>query len=276
MKKIFILILAVISVTMTAQKKEKIKGNREVLIKKFEIPSFNSLEVGERFNIKLEKAIDTTRVVIEADDNLFDVIHYQVEEGVLKFYTSMEIVKKKRLRITVFVPEDFHQIKINEKAEVFNEDVLEFKALQIETGDKSSAELNLEIKDELAINTLGKSEIKLEAEAPKATFVLDEDSQLKGKIDIKNLDLKVFKSADAKLEGDVEQLSLTATDKAELKASDLSVKEADVKVKNKSDVYLNISNNVVLSLSGKSKTYLYGSSKIKLKSFNDNAILYKK
>jgi len=276
MKKIFILILAVISVSMTAQKKEKIKGNREVLIKKFEVPTFNTLEVGERFNIKLEKAIDTTRVVIETDDNLFDVIHYQVEDGVLEFYTSMDIVKKKRLRITVFVPEDFHQIKIKEKAKVFNEDELVLKTLQLETGDKSSAELNLAVKDELRINALGKSEIKLEAEAPKATIVLDEDSQLEGKIDIKKLDLKAFKSAYAKLEGEVEELLLTAADKAEIKASEFLVKEANVKVKNKAEVHLNISNNVVLSLSGKSETYLYGSPKIKLKSFNDNAVLYKK
>jgi len=276
MKKVFILILAVISVSMTAQKKEKIKGNREVLIKKFDVPTFNTLEVGERFNIKLEKATDITRVVIEADDNLFDVIHYQVEDGVLKFYTSMEIVKKKRLRITVFVPEDFHQIKIKEKAKVFNEDELELKTIQIETADKSSAELNLTLKDELRINALGKSEIKLKAEASKGIFVLDEDSELEAKIDIKKLNLKVSNSAYAKLEGEVEELSLTATDKAEIKASELKVKEANVKVKNKAEVHLNISNNIVLSLSGKSETYLYGSPKIKLKSFNDNAVLYKK
>ena len=124
MKKILLFILTVISFSMTAQKKEKIKGNREVLIKKFVLPSFSALEVGEHFNIKLEKATDTTRVIIETDDNLFDVIHYQVDEGVLKFYTSMEIVKKKRLRITVFVPEHFHRIKLKEKAKVFNEDKL--------------------------------------------------------------------------------------------------------------------------------------------------------
>jgi len=276
MKKIFILVLAVISVTMTAQKKEKIKGNREVLIKKFDIPSFNTLEVGEHFNIKLEKAIDAPRVIIETDDNLFEVIHFQVEDGVLDFYTSMEIVKKKRLRITVFVPEEFYQIKLNGKAKVFNEEMLELKSLQIDTDDKSSAELNLTLKDELHINALKKSDIELKVDVPKAIFVLDDDSQLNGKIAIKNLDLKVFNSAYATLEGEVDELSLTATDKAEVKDSKLSVKEANVLVKNKAEVHLNIINNVVLSLLGKSETYLFGNPQIKLKSFNDNAVLYKK
>ncbi len=276
MKKRIFILLAILSLPIMAQKKQKIKGNREVLIKKFTVAPFNAIEVGEKFKVKLLKTNDAPRIIIETDDNLFDIIHFRVEDEVLKFWTTMEIVKKKRLRVTVYVPEDFNKIKLIERGQVFNDEQLEFKSLILETHDKSEAKLNLRIKDKFDLLAADKSDLDLEVFAQKGTVKLTNNANLKAKINIKTANIELDKSASGELEGDINQLVLKAGDKSEVKAANLTVKELDLTVSAKATVHINVSKQVVMKLSGKSETYLYGSPEIKLKSFEDNAVLYKK
>ena len=276
MKKLLLIFLAITSLSTYAQKKEKIKGNREVLIKKFTVASFNAIEAGEKFKIKLQKTTDTTRIEIETDDNLFDVIHYKVEDETLKFWTSMEIVKKKRLRITVFVPESFNKIRLVEKGQVFNDEQLELNNLALEAFNKSEAKLNLHIKDNLEVTATDKSDLNLEVDVPKAGFKLSEDSNLKAKISTKSVTTELDKSAYCKLEGKTDRLVLKATEKTEVKAENLVAKNVELTVLDKASVNINASKQIIMNLSGKTETYLYGSPGIQLKSFKGNAVLYKK
>ena len=276
MKKLILIMLAIMSLSANAQKKEKIKGNREVLIKKFTIAPFSAIEVGEKFKVKLQKATDTTRVIIEADDNLFDVIHFNVEDDVLKFWTTMEIVKKKRLSVTVFVPEQFNKIKLVEKGQVFNDEQLELKKLSMETYSKSEAKLNLNIIDDFELTATDKSDIELEVTAPKAVVKMLENADLKAVVTIKSVSVEVNKSANCELEGNINQLVLKAGQKSKVNAEKLMAKEVKLSAFDKASVNINATKQIIMNLSGKTETYLYGSPEIKLKSFEGNAVLYKK
>jgi len=276
MKKLALILFALISISITAQKKEKIKGNREVLIKKFELPHFNEIEVGEKLEIGLQKAVDTTRVIIETDDNLFDVIKFSVENGVLHFYTTMEIVKKKRLRITVFVPEDFDKISLIEKGKVYNEERLRLENLRIEATRKSKAELNLNINEILEIEASGKAELKVEAFVKDVYIRLTENASLEAKLEAKNADLNLDDHSYCKLQGNVDYMKVDMQVKAKLRASELQSKEAVLTLKDKASAEVNNTGDLELKLSGQSQTYIFGSPKINLKVFKDNAALYKK
>ncbi len=277
MKKFLVLLsLAFAVYSAPAQKKGKIKGNKEVLIKKFDLPHFTALDLDEHFKVRLQKAIDTTRVIIETDDNLFDVIHFKVENGVLQFYTTMEIVKKKRLRITIFVPEDFNRITLHQHAEVFNDENLNLSSLTLETNDKTKANLNLHLKDKWVVNALGKSESDIEVYAGEAAIYLSEDAFMKGVLNIKKLSLTMDDHAKAKLSGEVAQMTLKIKEKAKIDAVELNVKKAVIKAFDKASLEITVKDLAELYLSGHTKTFLYGNPKIKLKAFEDNAILYKK
>ncbi len=276
MKKIMLILLTITSLSAFAQKKEKIKGNREVLIKKFTIAPFTAIEVGEKFNIKLEKATDTTRVVVETDDNLFDVIHFKVEDKVLSFWTSMEIVKKKRLRITVYIPANFNKIKLLEKGHVFTGTQLELNKLNLESYYKSGAKLDLKIKENLELNALEKSDLDLEILAPKANVNLSDNANLKAIFNLKTAEIEVNHSASCELEGDIEQLNLKALEKSKVKADQSDIKNVNLLSSDKAKVYISVTKQIIMNLSGKTETYLFGTPEIKLKSFEDNAALYKK
>jgi len=276
MKKIILFLAVLVAFYSHAQKKPKIKGNKEVLIKKFMLPAFSEIEVGEKFEIELQKSVDTTRVVIETDDNLFDVIHFKVENSVLKFYTIMEIVKKKRLKITVFIPEYFHKIKLVDKGKVFNKEVLDLKSLQLEAVEKGKADLYLNLKDSLSVQATGKTDLKLDVNTRDADIILAENASVKGKLNAKKTEISLDDHTGCKLEGSSKFLKISALSKSKFEGVKFEVKEADVLASGKSKVFLNVSGKVDLKLSGETETELYGSPKINLNTFKDNAVLYKK
>ena len=52
-KQILLIVLTLISSITFAQKKEKIKGNKNIIINETSISSFNRILVGEKFKIEL-------------------------------------------------------------------------------------------------------------------------------------------------------------------------------------------------------------------------------
>jgi hypothetical protein len=276
MKKILIVLISIISVAGFAQKKEKIKGNKEVLIKKFTVPSFSAIEVGEKFKVAIQKTSDTTRVVIEADDNLFDVIHYTVTDNVLSFSTSKEIVKKKRLRITVFVPEKFNAISVKEKGQVFNEEDVVFDNMKITATQRGEIDLNLQIKNNLVVDATDKTELVINGRAKTAKIHISESAEVKGEFSTDIIDLDLDDHAYCNFEGSANQLKLEAKSKSELKFRSFKTINAKLSIYDKSDVIVHVSDNLVLNASGSSSTEIYGTPKINLNSFKDNATLYKK
>ena len=276
MKRIIIVLISLISVASFAQKKEKIKGNKEVLIKEFSIPDFSAIEVGEKFKVAIQKTTDTTRIVIEADDNLFDVIHYSVTDKVLSFNTSKEIVKKKRLRITVFVPKKFNSITVKEKGQVFNKEDLAFDNIKITASQHAEADLNLQIKNNLVIDAADKTELVINGRAKSAKIHISANAEIKGNFSASTIDLDLDKHAYCNFEGSAKQLKLEAKSKSELKFKSFKVNNAAIHAYDKSNVIIHISGNLELIATGSSSTEIYGSPKINLKSFKDNATLYKK
>jgi len=276
MKKILLLIISLISLTGFSQKKEKIKGNREVLIKEFSVADFEAIEIGEKFAVAIEKTSDTTRIVIETDDNLFDVIHFNVENKTLHFSTSKEIVKKKRLKITVFVPEKLNSISVIEKGKVFNDDKLSLDNLQIKANNRGEINLDLQIKNNFVIKASDKSKIELTGNAQTASVNLADNAKLETEWQVQNVDILLNDYAYFKAKGSAHQLKLRAQNKTTCKASKWIVKDAIISSFDKAETSINVSGNLSLEETGNTAVYIYGSPKINLKKFNDNASLYKK
>lgn len=276
MKKLLLLSLILTVFVSTAQKRGKIKGNREVLIKKFDLPAFTALEAGENFKIGIQKATDTTRVVIETDDNLFDVIRFKVEEGILKLYTLMDIVKKKRLRVTVYIPNDFQKIKVIDKAKVFNDETLDFETLSIETSNRGKVDLNLNIKKSINITGRDKSELQLNLSGKKAKIYLTDNAILNGNFGLSEANIEAEKHAEINLEGSLKELQLKLKDKAKFDSEKLVIEKADLKAFDKAVINIKVTNTIEMSLFGETETYLFDRPKIILKAFDDHAALFKK
>ena len=93
MKKILlVLIIFVAGISQTtAQSTDKIKGDRNVTIRQTYIDDFETIVVDGDFSIE---AVYNSKpsVEIEADDNLHDVIQFEVIDGVLSFVQTIRFV----------------------------------------------------------------------------------------------------------------------------------------------------------------------------------------
>ena len=277
MKKVLLIALALISLNALAQKKEKIKGNREVLIKKFTVEAFDKLEVGEKFEVLLQKNDEEpSQIIIETDDNLFDVIHFEVNDGTLRFSTSKEIVKKKRLRISVFVSEKFNTIQLIEKGKVFNDEALDLDQLKIISEQRGQSDLNLNIKNNLIVEASGKSKLKMKIKSGSVKLQLHDNASLEASVKTSDLGVSMDGHTDCQFEGVAKQMLVDIKDRAKLNAKKIDAQDMVITAADKAESKLNASGNLVLKLSGDSETYIYNSPKINLKHFKDNAKIYKK
>ena len=83
-KKIALLFTFLFLTTIAvAQKKEKIKGSKIVTVWVKEIPSFENIEINDNFEVFLVKS-DKPSLEIEADDNLHEIINYEVAGETLR------------------------------------------------------------------------------------------------------------------------------------------------------------------------------------------------
>ncbi len=276
MKKILLILLVGLTMISYGQKKEKIKGNREVLIKKFLLPDFEALRVGEKFQIGLKKSTDTTRVIIETDDNLFDVIHFKVDEGILSFYTTQEIVKKKRLKITVYIPDHFHSIELIEKGKVYNEEDLSLEELSIKAFDRGKSDLILDIKKKLAINAGNKSHLKMDVTAPVAEIYMDEYAQTDLKASFSQLSLSLNGHSAFNIQGKAKDAEIRPNDKAQYKGENFIIENVSLITKDKTKTHINAGKKLDLIARGEADVYIYNEPEINLKAFKDHAVLYKK
>ena len=92
MKNTIILLTVILFSTVAwSQKKEKIKASKIVTVSQKEIGNFDSLEILDNIDVFLVKG-NSCAIEIEADDNLHEIINYEVSGNVLKI-NALKLVK---------------------------------------------------------------------------------------------------------------------------------------------------------------------------------------
>jgi len=271
MRNITIFIALVFCFQAFGQRKPKIKGNKNVVDVREELPPFSAIELKDDLDIMLQKS-SSEGYSITADDNLIDVLKFEVEDSTLVISSYYKITGKKKLDITI------------------NYNYIEAITLQdgrVEMKDIISSE-------QLYINTYGSSKLQLNANAPfvnlnmegnsSGDFNIDSDSLsivLKDRIDVgiyavsdSNV-LKMSENASVKLEGTAETLTINLLGNANLKAEKLEAATVTATLEESPSARINAYKDFELSSRGSSKTYFYGAAKIVLLDFLDTSQLHR-
>ena len=107
MKKLALLFIAVLITGFSyGQKREKVKGSKNVTIEKKEIGNFENLEIEDNIEILLIKG-DKCSLEIEADDNLHNEININSNGNTLRLTTLKEVGGFKKFLVKVFYNNDF-------------------------------------------------------------------------------------------------------------------------------------------------------------------------
>lgn len=275
MKQSIALLLILLCTTFAvAQKKEKIKGSKVVTNKVKEISDFNTLEVSDNIEVIFEKG-EIPVVKIETDDNLQDQIAVTSVGSTLKLHTLKEITRFTKLIVRITYTNEINSITTKDDAIVNAIQEIHSDNLSIKSFDSSKLFLNIVSKN-FNLQTAQKSTIELNLKGENAKIVMSDNSELKALIKGTDFACDMYQKAKAKIEGNADSGAIRLDNNATLTAAKLQIKSITLVAEQGSEGSVNAEKEIVISASEKSEIQLYGSPKITLQRFDDEAKLLKK
>ena len=275
MKKItLLLLLSIISMASFSQKKEKIKGDKNVITvnKGFE-NGFSAIEIAENLKVKLTNSL-INGYTLTADSNLHDDIMFTVSEGILKIYTTSNIVSSKKLDITLSL-NNLDYIYLKDDAEIKSEKTFDSNAITIDA--QNSSKFDLELKSNqvsIKMNSGAKGKLKLRAD--ELIIAMSDKAYLEADINVNANSTSLANNAKLKLDGNCDKASFSTIDSSELDAKRMKVSSAEVTATKGSEVHIDARKNLSIDARDKSKVFVYSEPKIDIKKFADKAEIIKK
>jgi hypothetical protein len=274
-KKLLALFLLLFFISLQAQKKAKIKGDKNVIEKTQTLSGFDAIEVHDDLEVTFTAGNASNNYFLKADTNLHDVVKFEVTDSILKIRTTAKIVSKKKLEIVLNVM-NIHAVKLYNDARlkqlgslVVNED------FDIMGKDDSKMKLNINARNiNLSLSNKADAEVDLQADSIK--MILSDKGDAKAILKTAALDLQMYKDADLTVSGDAEDLKLSMVGKPVLKAEKLMTRTVDVKQHDGSQATLNCSKEIGVFLEGKSKLYLYNTPNVTMNGIHGKSELLKR
>ncbi|MFK7782854.1 GIN domain-containing protein [Psychroserpens sp.] len=276
MKKItlFLLITLGFYTIGFSQDADKVKGDRNVTIKQTYVDNFNSILVGEDFEVELYYNSKPS-VEIETDDNLHEYITIEVIDSVLSFRTTKDIRSKKELKIKVNYSDGFSHIETRENAEIRSLTSLELNDVSLKVSGSSKAYLNVKANN-FSFNSIDKSKVKLNLTATKTSIQMSDNCKLDALINSKETKVDLYQRANIDIEGTTDNLLLISDNNSKFNGKDFTTRTCTAICEFASDAYLEVTESIIIEASGSSELYLFANPKISINKFTDTAKLQKK
>lgn len=273
-KYTILLLLSIFSIVTFAQKKEKIKGDKNVttVTNGFD-KGFTTIEVFDNLKVTLTKSLQNS-YTLTTDENLHDVIQFTINEGVLKIYTTSNIVKSKKLDITLSLY-NLESIFLKDDAELKMDKVFDSNTITINA--QNSSQFDIETKaSQATITMLNDAKGKLKLHADQIAITMADKTNLDADINTDNTNASLSSSAKLRLDGNSDKVLFTTIDSSELDAKRLKVSSANVNTKDKSELHIDARKNLAIDARDKSKIFVYSEPKIDIKKFTDRAEIIKR
>ncbi|NNK88316.1 MAG: DUF2807 domain-containing protein [Flavobacteriaceae bacterium] len=267
-------IVCVLFSTSYAQKRDKIKGSRNVTISQTNINSFNRIIVGEDFKIDLIEGQQAS-VFVEADDNLQDVVKYNVADSTLSFQTTKNITTFKKLNIKVTYTRTLKQIETIDNGEVSSLTSIDLDEVTLTHSGSSRAYLNIK-SPKFKLTNNDRSKLKLNVKTSLATLELNDNSKIEALIEGESLEVDIYQRANAKIEGGLQKMELRADNTSIFNGRNLVVANAEISGDLNCNIYINVTDAVSIGAKGNSEVFIYNNPAITLTAFEGTSKLHKK
>lgn len=170
-----------------------VEGNGKVKERTIEVKEFSSIHVSGHFSVYISQGKKSS-VVLEADENLHDLIDITVQGSKLVVETRERIGQAEALNIIITNP-DYEKLQLSGAVELVGETIIESPSLMI--GCSGAADIDLEINTEdFGVDISGAADIHLSGTSKNADFELSGASSLRA-ADLKCEDIEVDMSGAA-------------------------------------------------------------------------------
>ena len=269
-----LLLLLLVSTLAVAQKNEKIKGSKIVTIAQKEIGDFDSIEVNDNIEVYLDRG-EKQELKIEADDNLHDIIVFDVNSKTLRINTSKTATNYKKLIVRVTYTNELQKITARNNSIVNAIQEIQLDDIAFESFDNAKLNLNVN-SNNFSLKSDDKSKTELNLKSKNSLIELSKNATLKALITALDLKCDLYQKSKAILEGDVTNAKIRLDNNALFTANNLVINNAELLAESYSNSSINVSTAISIDASGNSEIQLYGNQKIEIKRLADNAVLSKK
>ncbi len=272
MKHVILFLSLMVCFQAFSQRKPKIKGNRNVVEVQKSLPPFRAIELKDDLEISLQQAPEEG-YAITADDNLIDVLKFQVEDSTLIIGSFYNITGKKKLDITVYY--NYLEAISLRNGDIRMKQPIISDVLDVKIYEAAQIQLNAEAT-QININMEGNSSGDFTLTGDEMNFVLKDRIDARMYTDSKTNHFKMEKNASARMEGTVDSLNVNLSGNTNLRGQRLEANIVIANLQESATAEVNATTDFELTSSGSSKTYLYGDAKIKIIDFLDTSELHKK
>jgi len=273
--KISYLLVALLVTSLSfSQKKEKIKGSKIVTIAVKEVNTFENIEVGDNFEVLLVKGTKPS-IEIEADDNLHEIINYEVSGNTLKISALKDPTGFKKFTIRINYSNDLQLITARNEVTLKALADIELDKIIIKNYNTSKSFLNVK-SNYFALILDDKAEAELNVKAESTNLELSKNSELKALITSPEFKLDMYQKSTALIEGTVLNGKIRLDNSSHFTAPKLIIDSLELDTEGYAKCEVNVSNTLTLAASGKSEIELWGEQKIIIKKFLNNTLLRKK
>ncbi len=273
--KISYLLVALLVTSLSfSQKKEKIKGSKIVTVAVKELNNFENIEVGDNFEVLLVKGTKPS-IEIEADDNLHEIINYEVSGNTLKISALKDPTSFKKFTIRINYSNDLQLITVRNEATLKALADIELDKITIKNYNNSKSFLNVK-SNYFALILDDKAEAELNVKAESTSLELSKNSELKALIASPELKLDMYQKSTATIEGTATIAKMRLDNNSHLNAPKLVIGTLEVDTDNYAKCEINVSSAITIAAGCKSQIELWGEQKIIVKKFLNNTLLRKK
>ena len=276
MKKIFILLVAVLcTVTVAAQKLPKIKGSGIVELKEVSITEpFNAINIDGDIDIELIQG-DENGYSIETDDNLIEVVQFGVADSTLSVSLTHRITKKKKFNVLIKTS-DLSGVELNNGAQLESNKKLTGSNLNIIAGKSAKFDLDIDYTNTVAVSLSLDASGDLESNAKNTKFQLTDRSSLKVSATSDSLSMNVTDYSKLTMSGSATNAQINIKDNAKLLSKDTSLNTVEINLKDKAEGTVNVKENITLYAKDTSTLQLYGDANITVSGLKNKAKILKK
>lgn len=269
-----LLVLALLVLGNTYGQKEKIKGNKIVSTEQLDVEDFHTIEIYEGFEVTLDEGSDN-QVKIEADSNLQEVIQVEVVDSVLTIKSDRDMRRAKALNLDISYASELKKIILYDKVNIKSLSPINTTKLIVNANDNAEVFLTADANQVDCI-TNGKSIVELHVTAQEVTYQINENSEVKGIVTTDSLKVDLYQKGYAKLEGEAKSMLVRADNDTDFYGEKLSVAKTTLIAEGASDCYILTNEEISIEAKDKTEIYLLGEPKVIMKTFANEAILYKK
>lgn len=162
-KMLFLVLITTLLSSCSVDMFNGINGDRNVVTKnRTTNADFSKIKVSTGLDLEISQG-NENKIVLEADENLHDIIFTEVENGVLKIYSEKSIWKAKSKKVFVTV-KNLHELSATSGAFVTNENIFKSDTLRIIATSGAEIEFSVEATSIVTVATSG-ADLKIAGKA---------------------------------------------------------------------------------------------------------------